>query len=203
MHHTGLSCWTEERNQEVSNAILFRGSSDKSSKRDGLDKAVHRIEQALKKSRTQSTQSEEDQKTFRLRNLLNEAQGILLRPHVHEQTPSLQYGQPSQVQQEIPAINNQSRHSLPQIQNHMADENYSVDDAENPLQLLARASDLSIPQQQQPYAPNPVTHAQRQDFGQDLQTFFGPFRPILDIGEDIDPIDMGLVTLEETDLLFT
>jgi len=89
----------------------------------------------------------------------------------------------------------------------MTDENYSLDDAENPLQLLARASNLSITPQQ-PYAPSPLSPVSvppRSDFARDsdLQTFFGPFRPSLDIGEDIDPIDMGLVTLEETDMLFT
>jgi hypothetical protein len=38
--------------------------------------------------------------------------------------------------------------------------------------------------------------------GQDLQTFFGPFRPSLDVGEDIDPIDLGLVTEDESEALF-
>jgi hypothetical protein len=37
---------------------------------------------------------------------------------------------------------------------------------------------------------------------QDLRVFFGPFSPHLDIGDDIDPIGMGLVTFNETDVLF-
>lgn len=86
-------------------------------------------------------------------------------------------------------------------------DNFAVDDAENPLQLLARASDLSVPSGQAPYAAgilSSVSHPPRTEFGKDhdLQAFFGPFRPSLDLGEDIDPIDMGLVTVEETDVLF-
>ena len=35
-----------------------------------------------------------------------------------------------------------------------------------------------------------------------LRDFFGPFRPSLDNGVDVDPIEMGLVTPEETTALF-
>lgn len=88
------------------------------------------------------------------------------------------------------------------------DDNYSVADAENPLQLLARASDISTPpfQQQSHAASNFVQPAPAQladaRWKDDLQAFFGPFRPSLDVGEDMDPIDLGLVTAEEADALF-
>ena len=36
----------------------------------------------------------------------------------------------------------------------------------------------------------------------ELQAFFGPFRPSLDVGPDIDPIDMGLATEVEANTLF-
>jgi hypothetical protein len=36
----------------------------------------------------------------------------------------------------------------------------------------------------------------------ELQAFFGPFRPSLDVGTDIDPIDLGLATEEEANTLF-
>lgn len=72
-----------------------------------------------------------------------------------------------------------------------------LDSAENPLQLLARASDLSASQQ---YAQSPHSAFSRTDT--DLQSFFGPFQPKLDVGEDIDPIDMGYVNHEEAELLF-
>jgi hypothetical protein len=87
------------------------------------------------------------------------------------------------------------------------DDHFSVDDAENPLQLLARASDLSGPPNQASYTPNlrsPISFSRHVSAGrdQDLQNFFGPFRPSLDIGSENDPIDMGLVTEGESVALF-
>lgn len=194
---------SKKGHQEVSyyvmRAIVLKITDRRSSKRDGLDKAVHRIEEALKKSRTQS---EDDQKTFHLRSLLNEAQTILPRQSVAEENIASQYGS-STRQAPIRQASQPVPRSDPQIQ----DENYSVDDAENPLQLLARASDLSVPTQPT-YMPNSLISAAftaRRDSGgdQDLQSFFGPFRPSLDIAEESDPIHIGLVTPEETDTLFT
>jgi hypothetical protein len=88
----------------------------------------------------------------------------------------------------------------------LGEENYAVDDAENPLQLLARASDISDPPQRS-YTSNmgnAPSHMSLQSIGHDqgLQSFFGPFRSTLDIAEDLDPIAMGLVTVEESEMLF-
>lgn len=91
------------------------------------------------------------------------------------------------------------------------DDGYALEDAESPLQLLARASDLPISSRNMPAAPdqlspiagsNHVGQRGEQSNNQDLRTFFGPLRPNLDTGEDIDPIDMGYVTPCETDVLF-
>jgi hypothetical protein len=67
------------------------------------------------------------------------------------------------------------------------------------LQLLARASDLSGPTNS--VALPVVRPVNRGD--KSLRDFFGPFRPSLDNEIDIDPIEMGLVTLEETSALFS
>jgi len=86
------------------------------------------------------------------------------------------------------------------------DDQFAVDDAENPLQLLARASDLSAPSNQTPYTlPTPLSGPRNPLTGRDqkLRDFFGPFRPSLDVEPDIDPMDMGLVTEEEAAVLFT
>ena len=94
----------------------------------------------------------------------------------------------------------------------VADDGYALEDAENPLQLLARASDLPISPHHLPPAPDHPTpaavasHSEQSRFSnenQDLRTFFGPLAPHLDVGEDIDPIDMGFVTSSETDVLFS
>jgi hypothetical protein len=91
------------------------------------------------------------------------------------------------------------------------DDAYALEDAENPLQLLARASDLPVSPPNVPAAPDPTSPAaasnnarQKTDpsENQDLRAFFGPLSPNLDTGEDIDPIDMGFVTPSETDVLF-
>ncbi|KAI9690450.1 MAG: hypothetical protein M1822_009413 [Bathelium mastoideum] len=72
-----------------------------------------------------------------------------------------------------------------------------LDDAENPLQLLARASDLHVPS----------TKSQEQrsnlDDPQHLKWYFAPVQAKLDIGEDVDPVDLGLASLDEAETLFT
>lgn len=169
---------------------------------------MHRIEQAIKKSKTHGSQSEDDQQTMHLQSLLNEAQGLLPRPVARNPAAPRQIHS-AHEQYRIPPIHHDSLNALPRSEIHVSgdNDNFAVDDAENPLQLLARASDLSVPSGQTPYAANilsSVTLPPRTEFGRDhdLQTFFGPFRPSPDVGEDIDPIDMGLVTVEETDVLF-
>jgi hypothetical protein len=144
---------------------------------------------------------------------LNEAQG-LLSSSVSRNLISSQLINLAQEQRQLSPICHDSINALPRAETlgqNVSDDNdnFAVDDAENPLQLLARASDLSGPSGQTPYANSilsSVTLMPRAEFGRDhdhdLQTFFGPFRPSLDVGEEIDPIDMGLVTVEETDALF-
>lgn len=171
---------------------------------------MHRIEQALKKSRTHSSHSDDDQHTLQLQELLNEAHSLLPTParnpvatrHLHS----------AHEQPQVPPPHHEAPNVLarPEIlAQNISDESdsFAVDDAENPLQLLARASDLSVPSGKTPYAAgilSSVSLPPRTEFGKDhdLQAFFGPFRPSLDVGEEIDPIDMGLVTVEETDVLF-
>ncbi len=97
------------------------------------------------------------------------------------------------------------------LPNNIRDDGYALEDAENPLQLLARASDLPMSPQNIPPPPDHVSPAvtvnnsgQREKLtdNYDLRSFFGPLSPNLDIGEEIDPIDMGYVTPSEADVLF-
>lgn len=94
----------------------------------------------------------------------------------------------------------------------MVDESLTLDDAENPLQLLARASDLQL-------SPTGVRHVQKslppsvapsavpQDssgLGEvSAKSFFVPAQAKLDIGPDLDPVDLGLVTFDEAESLFS
>jgi hypothetical protein len=179
------------------------------SKRDGLEKAVYRIEQAIKKSRNHGSQSEDDQNTIHLQNLLNEAQGLLPAQSPDTLDPSFRSQDVPQHQHSLSQHNQLGLMTGPE-QNGVQDQDdhFSVDDAENPLQLLARASDLSGPPNQASYTPNlrsPISLSRHANAGRDLdlQNFFGPFRPSLDIGPENDPIDMGLVTEDESVALFT
>lgn len=183
------------------------------SKRTGLDKAVHRIEQALKSKRG-NDQVQDEETARHLQRLLNDAQNLSPKsmssrdnessdPRA-ELTPkprtsdSIQNSNPLQQQQSS---------GDPVPVSRSAEDSLALEDAENPLQLLARASDFPLTTMRQ--LPIPVQHQSNHksllsdgDRSQELRSFFGPLKPNLDISSDIDPIDMGLITLEETDVLF-
>lgn len=92
------------------------------------------------------------------------------------------------------------------------DDSLALDDAENPLQLLARASDLqltptgrgdaqklSLPAPQQ----TSITENSYQGYDSGPKSFFVPVRASRDVGPDIDPIELGLVTVDEAESLFS
>lgn len=115
------------------------------------------------------------------------------------------------------------------------EENLALDDAENPLQLLARASDLqlsplgvrhlpksspmplisappssSLPQEGLVADPGDRGHDRGRDFDAELdrreqsaKSFFIPARANLDVGADLDPVELGLVTFDESESLFS
>lgn len=166
--------------------------TDNSSKRDGLEKAVYQIEKAIKRSKTNS---EVDQSTARLENLLSEAQSVL-----PQQEPNTIDHVSRTEETTAPLKQTQKGPETPYDQE---DDNFAVDDAENPLQLLARASDISG-------APNMMSLPRTGSSSiprhpglnrdPDLQEFFGVFKPSLDVEED--PVDLGLVTEDEAFTLY-
>jgi hypothetical protein len=187
------------------------------SKRTGLDKALYRIEQALDRSYANGNRQEEEQAAVQLQQLLSKTQGLLPRqPTSGDLIPDVQ------VQLESPqrqGPNNSLDHLRSSIATDVAisgrtvaDDGYALEDAENPLQLLARASDLPASTDGLSAGrdhPNPVSAVSYPDQARppmgnlDLAVYFGPLTPHLDIGEEIDPIDMGFVTPAETDVLFS
>ncbi|KAH6671149.1 hypothetical protein B0J14DRAFT_564839 [Halenospora varia] len=173
-------------------------------KRDGLEKAVYRIEQAIKRSKTHANQSDDGQ-IQHLEGLLSEAQNLLPGNGSKDLDSPFHMGDSSSQ-----SHNNALGHSLPESESaaeQNSDDHFAVDDAENPLQLLARASDLSVPTHAAVGPPNipSLAFPPRPGTAKDhtLQDFFGPFRPSLDVEDDIDPIEMGLVTEAETTALFS
>ena len=84
----------------------------------------------------------------------------------------------------------------------------AVDDAENPLQLLARASYLQdSPDSRNGKSPLSMRAAasrdKRHEGDQSLYAFFAPARARLDIGDEVDPVALGLVSDEEASTLFS
>lgn len=169
------------------------------SKRDGLEKAVYRIEQEIKRSKTQSTQAEDERNSpYHLQSLLSEAQGLL-----PSETQSNYVGP---YQNRVDLTGSYRPHPGGETAGDQhSDDQLALDDAENPLQLLARASDLSALNNASPNAPvaSPESTISRTGTKElDIQTFFGPFHPSLDSEPEMDPVEMGLVTEEEASTLF-
>ena len=95
-------------------------------------------------------------------------------------------------------------------QGHVGEEILAVDDAENPLQLLARASDLHVsPKSGADHAAaEAMSHKRARQNNpneriSEVEKFFKLSQFSLDTGPDLDPIHLGLLTGEEADTLFT
>jgi hypothetical protein len=184
------------------------------SKRSGLDKAVYRIEQAIKKSRTHGGQPEDHETAMQLQRLLREAQNVVPASPSSSTDPNLAPATDFPKREHSSVVLPSLLQPEPQANVRLSDQNraedhFALDDAENPLQLLARASDLTLPPPHQLFmsnlnftAPPATTLKSKAAKNSDLSAFFGPFRQRLDLGEDIDPIEMGFVTLEESEELF-
>ncbi|KAJ5151760.1 hypothetical protein N7492_010055 [Penicillium capsulatum] len=161
-------------------------------KRKGLEKAIHQIEQAIKRPKVDSSGSDDAQKAISdLQDLLARFQGQL---------------------QNEPETSPDGPRTLPSPREGNGDESLALDDAENPLQLLARASDLQLsptgvrrapktppvlagPPMQPPESNIPGTF--------DAKSFFVPARAHLDVGPNLDPVELGLVTFDEAESLFS
>ncbi|KAL2863116.1 uncharacterized protein BJX67DRAFT_267316 [Aspergillus lucknowensis] len=165
-------------------------------KRKGLEKALHQIEQAIKRPKTDHSASEEAQK------LIANLQDLLGKSHP-QRSPAEGEGVSEDLEQ------SDSTHR-PRASN--SGESLALDDAENPLQLLARASDLQLsPDDVRDPAgwpslvtPDPVA-GPSPTVGTNVaaaKSFFVPVRANVDVGPDMDPIEIGLVTLPEAESLF-
>ncbi|KAJ5241866.1 uncharacterized protein N7469_000193 [Penicillium citrinum] len=165
-------------------------------KRKGLEKAIHQIEQAIKRPKLDpSGSSDEAQKAISgLQELLSRFQGQLKNPSDLEGESIF-----SDTERERPRISSPQRDR---------DESLALDDAENPLQLLARASDLQLSPvgvrhvHHSPVVPPPF-QSEIVDVEQSAKSFFVPARANLDVGVDLDPVELGLVTFDESESLFS
>ncbi|KAI0595727.1 hypothetical protein F4775DRAFT_568050 [Biscogniauxia sp. FL1348] len=194
-------------------------------KHSGLEKAVFQIEQALRRSHPGAEQFQSAEQAAELRYLLERSRGLLsAESSRHKRRCSGTSGNgvyrddashsPQNTSTSLGTSPSQagSRGEGPPSQK-MDEDQLNLDDAENPLQLLARTSELlsSITTQVDASGTGRIPsksfssrgQATENDHDGDLQKFFGRFQPRLDVGEDLDPVDLGLVSLAEADTLFT
>ncbi|KAH9872212.1 hypothetical protein IAQ61_005047 [Plenodomus lingam] len=156
-------------------------------KRSGLEKAIYQVEEAIKKRKSDVTT---DKSTLQhLQRLLNEAQGEESKSKSNDAVPSSSEPSPTPAQTKDPVP-------------HSGDDQLALEDVENPLQLLARASDLRIasPQTYDPTSPEGRNNGSEQSAYLDVHHFFLPMKASLDQGPGLDPVDVGLITMNEAEI---
>jgi len=191
-------------------------------KRTGLEKALHQVEQAVRRSGSAVPGIEAAKVVSELKALLGPANANGSTPRLDQsaimghnrQDPGLDIILPDASSDAgDSSASDHEEMSIPQdstpAQSHNADESLAVDDAENPLQLLARASDLHVsPKSGNEHVAREVTphqrarHSKQNDRISEVEKFFKLSQFSLDIGPDLDPIELGLLSLEEADSLF-
>lgn len=179
------------------------------SKRVGIDKAFYQVQQAVKRARLNQNPSNEDARALaRLRAIINEADGATAS-QISPSQSSRQGGAEEEDDDgdddggsgsESDDADGTGSAATPAAFPQQRDDNLDVDGAENPLQLLARASYFrpSTETRAQPSPQKPKFEGRS-----DISAFFTSPRSDLDVGDDVDPISLGLVSEEEAESLFT
>lgn len=153
-----------------------------SSKRSGLEKAIYQVEEAIKKRQIDASTTRTTLE--HLHSLLNETQSDDHSPGEAETVPTADRS------------TNAKDAVLPSHDDHLA-----IEGVENPLQLLAHASDLRITSPHNVDTPGSKINGSEQSAFLDVHHFFLPMKASLDQGPGLDPIDVGLVTISEADML--
>lgn len=162
------------------------------SKRTGLEKALYQIEQAIKRPR-----SEDAAASDAAHKVISNLQELLGKAPDQQQV--------SHSETDDFSENPDQTRSL--LSPREQEDSLALDDAENPLQLLARASDLQLSPAEMPRThvllrQQPAT-SQTHDYDSGANSFFVPVRASRDVGPELDPIDLGLATVEEAESLFS
>lgn len=195
--------------------------SPSSSKRKGLEKALYQVEEALKRAGPGVQGTDAGRAITELKAMLAAGGEAQLNGSMesHNKRPRLATSEPqdssSDEEDSPPRSRKESslgvrRGSMISQRHVKPEERLAVDDAENPLQLLARASNLHLsPDSSQDQSPGgaPSLHPASSVHDDDpemrqVESFFGTTHFNVDKGDDYDPIDLGLVTEEEAEMLF-
>ncbi|KAK0625403.1 hypothetical protein B0T17DRAFT_590986 [Bombardia bombarda] len=194
-------------------------------KRTGLEKALHQVEQAVRRSGPGTQGIEAAKAVSELKALLGSGSDGSVGEPGHSQSSRLGHVRQTSSRSDIMLPDASSDagdssgsdqdgmsapHASTPSQSHVAEESLAVDDAENPLQLLARASDLHVSPKTgiDHNAAEAASHqrarqSKQNDKISEAERFFKLAQFSLDTGPDLDPIDLGLVTAEEADSLFS
>lgn len=187
-------------------------------KRSGLEKAIYQVEKAVKKARMEDTATNSDH-TLVLQRLIQDSRDSL--PRSSTNTPS---AQPEQHTAQIASWSSTRAPTFqgPPLESVISqpvgvvssgqeldnDGDVTVNNANNPLQLLAIASAIpesnagsSPSESDQEVSPMTTTGADLEDDDR-TQDFFRPMMSKFDVGQDLDPIDLGLVSHSEVKTLF-
>ncbi|KAL6822550.1 hypothetical protein V8C40DRAFT_267573 [Trichoderma camerunense] len=190
----------------------------KINKRVGLDKALYQLQQAVKRVKSgEARGAEERNLVASLRQLLEDVDAASedadaadhssrqgSRSNTQEEDGEGEGGSTSSGIDDDDDDNDRSMADFVQ----RTEESLAIDDAENPLQLLARASYFHPSDRRSRNSPhsNPKQHdsssAKQDPESTKVQQFFSQAKVKLDIGEDLDPVDLGLVTMDEAESLF-
>jgi hypothetical protein len=160
------------------------------SKRSGLEKAIYQVEAAIKKRKSDNTTN---QATLEhLKKLLSNEKAAKSSIG-NAGTSVLPDDTPTAIEKDTVRTS--------------SDDQLALEGVENPLQLLARASDLrnASPHTLDGSISTPSSRMVGSEHGPylDVHSFFLPIKSSLDQGHGLDPIDVGLVTLEEAEMLLT
>ncbi|KAF2624908.1 hypothetical protein BU25DRAFT_373096 [Macroventuria anomochaeta] len=173
-------------------------------KRSGLEKAIFQVEEAIKKRKSDAPSHRSTLE--QLQKLLNEAQNDDSTPPA--QTPGLNsmndpFASDSRDMKPPATLQLSERDHA----GGSSDDQLAVEDVENPLQLLARASDLRITSphtlENNISTPGSKINGSEHSAFLDVHQFFLPMKANFDQGPGYDPIDIGLVTKEEAKTLLT
>ena len=163
------------------------------SKRTGLQQAIHKIEEAVKRSKA-GDKHMSHQESHRLAQLLDQSRAVNDQP---ESDFSASDVAPTAA---IPVATNGS--SFGGSFDGDEESDIALENAENPLQLLALASAFpnSSPATES-HAPTSVS-VDKASYSDGLETFFKPIQTCLDNALELDPIELGLVAEDEAVVLF-
>lgn len=188
-------------------------------KRSGLEKAIYQVEEAVKKART-SSGGLDSEHARTLQRLLDESKSSPVqnppppstfmhiraapRPPDHV-VPALE--SPASIPPPIAARSSFSDFRSSSFARPEHNGEATVNNADNPLQLLAIASaipesavDITSPSTTGKVSPDNRTVTTSAD--DEIQEFFSSMTSKFDNAPELDPIEQGLVTIEESVMLF-